>query len=343
MSSERVITLCGLYVLKQNETGVCLTLGKFSATVSPGLGFAIPFIQQVRKTVSSLQTIDLPDQQIVLSGNISVTISGNLNFRVANPERALLAVADYRYTMQQLALTTISDVLGTKSIEEIRSSKTRIADEIEKLIAKHATEWGIGSVDIRLTDARLDDNLQRAMMRETEAQKEASAIKIKAESDRFVATIFADAARTLATSPGAMTLRILQTLSDVSSDKTTIVIPIPIDLLSRPSGDGASTALAPEVVTSDIRHAKNTSDGVSFASIAELPVPIATPNSMDEFPIATLKLLGSRTTAICPKCQAKYDITEILGNLKYDQRPDIPGQQARCRQCQVIFSIPETT
>gem|GEM_PF-6629443 len=75
MSSERVLTLCGFYVLKQNETGVCLTLGKYSGTVSPGLGFAIPFIQQIRKTVSSLQTIDLPDQQIVLSGNISVTIS----------------------------------------------------------------------------------------------------------------------------------------------------------------------------------------------------------------------------------------------------------------------------
>lgn len=324
MSSERVLTLCGFYVLKQNETGVCLTLGKYSGTVGPGLGFAMPFIQQIRKTVSSLQTIDLPDQQIVLSGNISVTISGNLNFRVASPERALLAVENYRYTMQQLALTTISDVLGTKSIEEVRSSKTRIADEIEKLVAKHATDWGIGSVDIRLTDARLDDNLQRAMMRETEAQKEASAIKIKAESDRFVATIFADAARTLATSPGAMTLRILQTLSDVSSDKTTIVIPIPIDLLSRTGGDSAATALVP-----DAGRAKETSDGVSSAS-------------MNELPIATLKLRGDRTIAICPECQAKYDITEILGNLKYDERPDIPGQQARCRQCQAVFSIAET-
>lgn len=324
MSSERVLTLCGFYVLKQNETGVCLTLGKYSGTVSPGLGFAIPFVQQIRKTVSSLQTIDLPDQQIVLSGNISVTISGNLNFRVTSPERALLGVANYRYTMQQLALTTISDVLGTKSIEEVRSSKTRIADEIEKQVAKHATEWGIGSVDIRLTDARLDDNLQRAMMRETEAQKEASAIKIKAESDRFVATIFADAARTLATSPGAMTLRILQTLSDVSSDKTTIVIPIPIDLLNRAGGPGAPSELVPDA------------HRLQDAGAATLP------GQGDAIPTATLKLRGDRTIAICPACQAKYDITEILGNLKYDERPDIPGQQARCRHCQAIFSIEQT-
>ena len=131
MASQMVIKVLGFYVLKQDETGVCLTLGKYSGSVGPGLGFAVPFFQQVRKTTSSLQTIDLPNQQIVLNGNISVTISGNLNFRVTNPERALLSVSNYHYTMQQLALTTISDVLGTKSIEEVRSSKTKIADEIE--------------------------------------------------------------------------------------------------------------------------------------------------------------------------------------------------------------------
>ena len=317
MASQMVIKVLGFYVLKQDETGVCLTLGKYSGSVGPGLGFAVPFFQQVRKTTSSLQTIDLPNQQIVLNGNISVTISGNLNFRVTNPERALLSVSNYHYTMQQLALTTISDVLGTKSIEEVRSSKTKIADEIERQVAKLATEWGIGSVDIRLTDARLDENLQRAMMRETEAQKEASAIRIKAESDRVVASIFADAAKMLAASPGAMTLRILQTLSDVSSDKTTIVVPIPIELLNRHTAETSSTPASRPVEP--------------IAEVATSNVPA----------MATLKLKGDRTVAVCPSCQMRYDSTEIVGNMKYDVSPDIPGQQARCRQCQTIFSLPQ--
>ncbi|MCZ6793211.1 MAG: SPFH domain-containing protein [Planctomycetota bacterium] len=167
-----------------------------------------------------------------------MTISGNLNFRVADPRRALLEVQDYRYSIQQLSLTTIADVLGTKTIEEVRTSKVEIGDEIEKIVAERATTWGLAEVDIRLTDARMDESLMRAMMRETEAHKEARAIQIKAESDREVAEIFAEAARALASSPGAMTLRVLQTLSDISNDKATVVIPIPVDMLSALGGNG---------------------------------------------------------------------------------------------------------
>ena len=125
MAGQTVIKFFGLYILKQDEIGVKLTLGKFSGITRPGLGFALPLLQTILKTKSSLQTVDLPDQQIVLSGNISVTISGNLNFRVTDPARALLEVNDYRYSIRQLALTTISDVLGTKEIEDVRTSKRR--------------------------------------------------------------------------------------------------------------------------------------------------------------------------------------------------------------------------
>lgn len=324
MAGENVISVFGFYVLKQDETGVRLTLGKYSGTVGPGLGFVIPILQKVQKTKSSLQTIDLPEQQIVLSGNISVTISGNLNFRVVGPDRSLLGVANYRYSIQQLSLTTISDVLGTKTIEELRASKTKIANEIETIISRHASDWGLGDVDIRLTDARLDDNLQRAMMRETEAQKEANAIKIKAESDKYVARIFADAARTLAESPGAMTLRILQTLSDVSNDKTTILMPIPIDML-----------------TAFRAGAEPSFDQLDVDSVSS---PLGTDESTDHvFPVADLKLQGERTVAICPSCDAKYNVTDILGNMRYDGRPDVPGQQVQCKRCETLFTLPETT
>lgn len=140
MAGQNVIKFLGLFTLQQDEIGVVLTFGKYSHMAGPGLGFAWPIIQKVQKTKSSLQTIDLPDQQIVLSGNISVTISGNLNYRVADPKRALLEVDNYKYSIQQLALTTIADVLGTKSIEEVRTSKVGIADQIEGIVAHRANE-----------------------------------------------------------------------------------------------------------------------------------------------------------------------------------------------------------
>lgn len=232
MSHESVTSVLGFYVLDQDEIGVLLFAGRYSRLVTPGPGFMIPILQEIKKTKASLQTIDLPNQQIVLSGNIAVTISGSLNFRVTDPGKAILEVSDYEYSVRQLALTTISDVLGTKTIEEIRTAKAAISNEVEAIISETSVEWGLSDVDIRMTDARLDESLLRAMMRETEAQKEANAIIIKAEADKKVAKIFAEAARDLADSPGAMTLRVLQAMNDLSNSKSTVVIPIPIDLMS---------------------------------------------------------------------------------------------------------------
>ncbi len=313
MSSSSVMTFFGFYVVRQDEIGVRLTLGQFSGIVRPGLGFAIPFLQQITKTRRSLQTIDLPEQQIVLNGNISVRISGNLNFRVEDPEKALLDVSNYRYTIQQLALTTIADVLGTKTIEEVRNEKIKIAQEIEAIVARNAKEWGLRDLDIRLTDAQLDHSLQRAMMRETEAQKEANAIKIKAESDRYVSQIFADAARTLGSSPGAMTLRVLQTLSDVSNDKTTVVMPIPIEMLTMFQNQNSD-------------HGKSDS---------------AQPAAKGSTPVGQLKMSRGKAVAICPGCEARYDVSEIAGNPDYDVDPETPGQQLRCRKCSAEFTLPQ--
>lgn len=236
-----------------------------------------------------------------------MNISGNLNFRVVSPAKSLLEVSNYRYTIQQLAMTTISDVLGTKTIEEVRNEKVKIASEVESVVSRNARDWGLADVDIRLTDARLDDGLQRAMMRETEAQKEANAIKIKAESDRYVSKIFAEAAQTLAGAPGAMTLRVLQTLSDVSNDKSTVVIPIPVDMLSQGGGTSA-----------------------------------VTPSPETSYPIATIESRGGKTVAICPSCEAKFNVTSILGKDEYDQDTETPGIQLKCKRCSTVFTIPES-
>lgn len=319
MAGQGVITVFGLFVLRQDEVGVRLTLGRFSGVVRPGLGFNVPIIHKVIKTKSSLQTTDLPEQQIVLSGNISVIISGNLNFRVKAPDRALLEVNNYRYSIQQLALTTIADVLGSKTIEEVRGAKLKIAEEIEAIVSRTASNWGLADVDIRLTDARMDEGLQRAMMRETEARKEANAIKIKAESDKYVASIFADAAESLARSPGAMTLRVLQTLSDVSNDKTTIVIPVPIDLLTRQSPSSADISSA-----------------VSATSQSSEPTAV-----VPDVPMGEIRLRGDKTVAVCPACNSKYDVTAIIGESKVDAVPEIPGQQIQCKRCNQVFTLPE--
>lgn len=316
MSSRNVINFLGFYVINQDEIGVKLNFGKFAGIAQPGLGFAVPVLQRIIKTKSSLQTIDLPDQQIVLSGNISVTISGNLNFCVDDPAKALLEVSDYTYSVRQLALTTISDVLGIKTIEQVREEKTHIADEIETIIREKAASWGLSNIDIRLTDATLDEHLLRAMMRETEAKKEAAAIQIKAQADRDVAETFCAAAASLTAVPGAMTLRVLQTLSDVSNEKATIVVPIPIDMLGG-LGNVAATA---------------------ESSVKELPKEAAAPS----VPSAKLNYQSDQTVAICPHCDSQFNVTEVIGKMRYDRLPDVPGQQVKCGRCGEIFTLPGT-
>jgi hypothetical protein len=283
-------------------------------------------MSQVIKTKTSLQTIDLPDQQIVLSGNIAITISGNLNFRVSDPSKALLQVSNYSYSVQQLALTTISDVLGTKTIEEVRTDKTRIADEIEAIVAVKADSWGLSDVDIRLTDARVDESLLRAMMRETEAIKEANASKIRAEADEKVAVSFARAAEVLSASPGALTLRVLQTLGDLSNQKSTIVVPLPWDLLAGSGGSGLGKLLQ---------------DG-AVAPASETPSPTVSPAAApdDSPPLCKLDYQQDRTIAVCPKCAAQYNVTEVLGNMRYDQMTDVPGVQIKCKRCETVFTLP---
>jgi len=151
------------------------------------------------------------------------------------------------------------------------------------------------------------------MMRETEAEKEASAIKIKAESDRHVAQVFADAARTLAVAPGAMTLRVLQTISDVSNSKSTVIVPIPIELLG--------------------------TLGMNRPSVSGEPASGA---GAESFPLAVLEMKSGKARAVCPGCGTRYSMTaEVLGNMKYDFRRDIPGQQIKCKRCEAVFTLPE--
>jgi hypothetical protein len=335
MSKTRVLKFLGFYVLQADEIGVRLTTGRYQGIANPGPGFAWPILQQVIKTKSSLQTIDLPDQQIVLSGNIAITISGSLNFRVADPEKALLRVDNYSHTVQQFALTTISDVLSTKTIEEVRTSKKTIAQEIEDIVAETASTWGLEGVDIRLTDARLDDSLLRAMMRETEAEKEAKASKIRAAADRDVARSYADAAETLAGSPGAMTLRILQTLGDLSNDKSTVVLPLPWDLLSEVVG----RLRTPNSVVGGAAPAVQAQTGPP-PSTEGVSQPAGKSVGNPEAPLCKLEYQAHRTLAVCPECDSKYNVTDVMGDMRYDKRPDILGLQIQCKRCLAVFTLP---
>jgi regulator of protease activity HflC (stomatin/prohibitin superfamily) len=300
--TKKVLTFFGLYTLNADECGVKLFLGSYTGNATAGLGFAIPFIQSVIKTKSSIQTIDLPNQKIVLEGNIAVKISGSVNFRVQDPKKAILEVNDYAYSLKQLALTTISEVLGSQTIESIRAKKKEIADEIEGIIHTTAKNWGLSNVDIRLTDAEMDDSLLRAMMRETEAEKESKAAEIKAGSDKVVAEIFADAARTLAESPGALTLRVLQSLTDMSNSKSTIVMPIPIEM---------------------------------FPGLNKKVEQVKSNSHL----IAEIYSEGGDKKMNCPYCGKKYNANNVVGNYKLDKDPSTPGIQLKCKQCGEVFTV----
>ena len=219
-------------VAYQWERVVVLRLGKYSATNGPGLFFIIPILDTAIFVDTRILTMDIPAQQVITKDNVPVSINGVVYFKVSKVEDAIVKVQNYRVAMMQYALTVLRDIIGEMTLDELLSERQRISDQIGQAVEAQALAWGLDVDIIKLQDIDMPEELKKMMSRQASAEREKRATITKAEGDKMAAINLAAAATTMATSPGAMQLRTLQTIDGLGpTASNTVVLAIPIELM----------------------------------------------------------------------------------------------------------------
>jgi len=231
------ILMMFIRIVNQYERGILFSFGRYAGTVGPGLNIIVPIIQELRKVDTRIMTVDVPRQEVITKDNVPVGIDAVVYFKVVKPEDAILKMEDYVYAVAQYAKTAFRDVVGNVEMDELLTQRKRIANEIEKVVDKETGEWGIDITAIKLQNIELPADMKRAMARQAEAEREKRATIIMSEGELAASGNLAKAANTLGVVPGALHLRTLSSLSDVSADQTNkLVFVVPIETLRAMEG-----------------------------------------------------------------------------------------------------------
>ncbi|MGE3821517.1 MAG: slipin family protein [Isosphaeraceae bacterium] len=236
-----VIISSGVRLAAQWERGVVLRLGRYQATKGPGLFLIIPMIDQVRMLDTRILAVNIPRQQAITRDNVPVTVDAALFYRVSTPADAVIQVQDYRYSVAQYAQTSLRDVIGQMTLDQLLTDREQIAHAIELHIEKDTKGWGLEVTALRIQDIDMPEDLKRMMSRQASAEREKRATITKAEGDREAAYNLAEAARTMAESPGSMQLRTLQSIDGLGpSASNTVVLAVPIEVMELAKALGKS-------------------------------------------------------------------------------------------------------
>jgi len=224
--------LSAIRVLNEYERGVIFRLGRFYRTKGPGLIIVFPVIDRMVRVGLRLVTMDVPPQDVITRDNVSVKVNAVVYFRVMSPERAIIEVEDFLYATGQLSQTTLRSVLGQMELDDLLAEREKINHQLQELLDQATDPWGIKVTNVEVKHVDLPQEMQRAIARQAEAERERRAKVIHAEGEFQASDRLAAAARVINQSPGALQLRFLQTLSEVATENnSTIVFPLPIDLL----------------------------------------------------------------------------------------------------------------
>jgi regulator of protease activity HflC (stomatin/prohibitin superfamily) len=228
-----VLIFMGIRVLNEYERGVVLRLGKYVGhPKGPGIFWIIPFVDKMLSVDLRLIAEDVPPQDIITKDNVSVKVNAVVYFRVVQPEKAVLDVFNYRYATSQLAQTTLRSILGQNELDELLSSREKINNHLQEVLDRDTDSWGIKVSKVELKHVDLPQEMQRAMAKQAEAERERRAKIINADAELQASRKLTEAAKVLDENPAALQLRYLQTLVEVSSDRnSTTVIPFPLDIL----------------------------------------------------------------------------------------------------------------
>jgi regulator of protease activity HflC (stomatin/prohibitin superfamily) len=220
-------------ILKEYERGVIFTLGRFTGIRGPGLIFVIPIIQLMTRVDLRTIVLDVPKQDVISRDNVSVKVNAVVYFRIVDPAKAIIQVANPFEATSQLAQTTLRSVLGQHELDEMLSQREKLNADVQQILDSSTDIWGIKVSHVEIKHVDLDESMIRAMARQAEAERTRRAKVIHAEGEKQAAAQLVAAAQELAADPRAMQLRYLQTLADISSEKSsTIIFPLPMDLIT---------------------------------------------------------------------------------------------------------------
>jgi regulator of protease activity HflC (stomatin/prohibitin superfamily) len=219
-------------ILKEYERGVVFRLGRIIPVRGPGLVIIWPVIDKLIKVSLRTVTFDVPSQDIITRDNITVKVNAVVYFRVIDPEKAITAVEDFFYATSQIAQTTLRSTLGQSQLDELLTNREQLNAELQKVIDLQTEPWGVKVTTVEVKNVDLPENMQRAIARQAEAERERRAKIIHADGDFQASQKLADAAKIMATEPLAIQLRFLGTLTEIATEKnSTIIFPVPIDMI----------------------------------------------------------------------------------------------------------------
>jgi regulator of protease activity HflC (stomatin/prohibitin superfamily) len=273
--------MSGLRVVNQYERGVIFVLGRLLGAKGPGLFWVPPFISQMRKIDLRVVTIELPPQEGVTRDNVTVKVSAVVYFYVVNPTASVNNVLDYYRSTVQIAQTTLRSVLGQSLLDELLTDRENLNHNIQTIIDEQTERWGIKVTTVEIKDVELPTTMQRAMAKQAEAEREKRAKVLLAQGEFQAAQTLADAAHLISTEPAAITLRYLQTLTEIAAEKnSTVVFPLPIDLIEPLAellkrGAGMATSGSPAVPPPPIAPTMLPSGDAVTPAVPQIPPRLA--------------------------------------------------------------------
>jgi len=237
-----ILLSAAIKVVREYERVGVFRLGRFVGLRGPGLVLIIPFIENVRKVDLRIVTMDVPQQECITVDNVTVRVDAVAYFRVVNPADAILKVLDYIKATSLLAQTTLRNVVGQSTLDELLAQRDRLNEKIKTIVDEGTDPWGIKVSMVEVKEVVLPQTMQRAMAAQAEAERERRAKVVHAEGEAQAAEKLAEAARVISSQPAALQLRYLQTLTSITTEKTnTIVFPIPIDIMTTLLGKGSGS------------------------------------------------------------------------------------------------------
>ncbi len=239
MATFGLVVVLVLFIkeIKQFQRGLLFTMGKYTGLKQPGWRVIIPVFQRLHRVDIRTKAVDVPDQDAITKDNVSVRVNAVIYYKVADPSKAILEVEDFYYATSQLAQTTMRNVVGEVSLDELLANRDEIAKRILTIVDTDTDAWGIDVVSVELKHIELPEGLKRTMAKQAEAEREKRATIINSEAEVVAAANLAQAATTMSAAPGALHLRTLNSINDISSDESnTIVFVTPIEVLKAIEG-----------------------------------------------------------------------------------------------------------
>ncbi|HCV42794.1 MAG TPA: hypothetical protein DGH68_04880 [Bacteroidetes bacterium] len=228
-----IILANAIRILREYERGVIFRLGRLIAVKGPGIIFLIPLVDKMVKVSLRTVVLDVPPQDVITKDNVSIKVNAVVYFRVVQPEKSIVEVENFLFATSQLSQTTLRSILGQSELDELLSERDKINAKLQTIIDQHTEPWGIKVSNVEVKQIDLPVEMQRAMAKQAEAERERRAKVVHAEGELQASQKLADAAKVIETHPIALQLRYLQTLTEIASEKnSTTIFPIPIDLIS---------------------------------------------------------------------------------------------------------------